>query len=399
VTPTSRREYAHAIRQRYAHASRAVKSQMLTEFRATTGYHRKYAIAVLSTPPAPTPPPGRRRAPTYVAETVTVLGALWEVAGYPWAARLTALLPVWLPWAKQHLSISPQVEHQLRTISPSTIDRRLRGRKRRLKRRLYGRTKPGTLLKHYISLKTDHWDVTAPGFTEMDLVSHSGNSADGAFLQTLNLTDIHTGWSETYAIMGKSQTAVRPALEALRQALPFALRGVDSDNGSEFIHAHLFRYCAGREIQCTRGRPYKKDDSAHIEQKNWTHVRKLLGWDRYDSPEALAAITDLYRHELRLVMNLFQPSVKLVGKVRPGARLTRRYDAPQTPLDRLAASQGVDPATVAALQQLRQRVDPFALAEAIDQKLAKIHRLANRRHSPPPDAVHPAAPPRCDRDE
>jgi hypothetical protein len=168
---------------------------------------------------------------------------------------------------------------------------------------------------------------------------------------------------------------------------------VDSDNGSEFINDHLFRYCVGREIQFTRGGPYKKDDNAPIEQKNWTHVRKLLGWDRYDSPEALAAINDLYRHELRLMMNLFQPSGKLVGKVRRGARLTRRYDAPQTPLDHLAASQGVDPATVAALQQLRQRVDPFALAEAIDQKLAKIHRLANRRHSPRSDAVHPAAPP------
>src|SRR5579883_2388257 len=192
VTPTSQREYAHAIRQRYAHASRAVKSQMLTEFCATTGYHRTYR-------PNPAHQP---RAPRQAA-----LGALWEVAGYPWSARLTALLPVWLPWAKRHLSISPQVEQQLRTISPSTIDRRLRGRTRRLNRRLYGRTKPGTLLKHHIPLKTDHWDVTAPGFTEMDLVSHSGNSADGEFLQTLNLTDIHTGWSETYAIMWTRTTA------------------------------------------------------------------------------------------------------------------------------------------------------------------------------------------------
>ncbi len=163
---------------------------MLTEFCATTGYHRKYAIALLNTPPVPTPPPARRRAPTYSAQAVTILGTLWEVAGYPWSARLKALLPLWLPWAKQHLPISPQVEAQLRTISPSTIDRRLRGRKRRLKRRLYGRTKPGTLLKHHIPIKTDHWDVTAPGFTEMDLVSHSGNSADGDFLQTLNLTDM-----------------------------------------------------------------------------------------------------------------------------------------------------------------------------------------------------------------
>ncbi len=393
MTPTSRREYTHTLRHRYAQASRAAKSQILDEFCATTRYHRKYAIALLTTPPGRTPQPGRRRAPTYTAQTMTVLGALWEAAGYPWSTRLKALLPVWLPWAKQHLPISPPVEAQLRTISPSTIDRRLRGRKRRLKRRLYGRTKPGTLLKHHIPIKTDHWEVTAPGFTEIDLVSHSGNSADGEFLQSLNLTDIHTGWSESSAVMGKSQTAVRAAVEVLRTALPFALRGVDSDNGSEFINNHLYRYCEAREIQFTRGRAYKKDDNAHIEQKNWTHVRKLLGWDRYDSPEALDAINDLYRHELRLMMNLFQPSVKLVGKVRRGARLTRRYDAPQTPLDRLAASQGADPATVTALQQLRHRVDPFTLAETIDRKLAKIHRLANLRHSPRPGAARPQAPP------
>lgn len=391
MTHTSRREYAQAVRQRYAHASRAAKAQILDEFCATTRYHRKYAIALLTAPSRPQPR-ARRRTPTYRAQTVTALAAIWEAAGYPWSARLKALLPLWLPWAKQHLSLSPQIERQLHTISPSTIDRRLRGRKRRLKRRLYGRTKPGTLLKHHIPIKTDQWDVTTPGFTEMDLVSHSGNSADGDFLQTLNLTDIHTGWSESQAVMGKSQAAVCPALEELRHALPFALRGVDSDNGSEFINNHLYRFCDARDIQFTRGRPYKKDDNAHIEQRNWTHVRKLLGWERYDSIAAQEAINDLYRHELRLMMNLFQPSVKLVGKVRRGSRLTRRYDAPQTPLDRLAASPEVDAATVTTLQQLRQRLDPFALAGAIDRKLAKIHRLANLRHSPRPDAVRsPAA--------
>jgi len=391
VTRTSRRDYANAVRQRYTHASRAAKGHILDEFCATTHYHRKYAITLLTAPRRPQPQ-GRRRTPTYRPSTVTALAAIWEAAGYPWSARLKALLPLWLPWATRHLALAPAVQQQLRTISPSTIDRRLQGRKRRLKRRLYGRTKPGTLLKHHIPLKTDHWDVTTPGFTEIDLVSHSGNSADGEFVQSLNLTDIHTGWSESRAVMGKSQTVVRPALEELRQALPFALRGVDSDNGAEFINAHLYRYCDARAIQFTRGRPYKKDDNVHIEQRNWTHVRKLLGWERYDSIAARDAINDLYRHELRLMMNLFQPSVKLVGKIRHGARLTRRYDAPQTPLDRLAASQGADRATVAALQQLRQRLDPFVLAEAIDRKLALIHRLANRRHSPRPDAVHPSSP-------
>ncbi len=298
--------------------------------------------------------------------------------------RLKALLPLWLPWAKRRFPIPPPVERQLLRISPSTIDRRLQGQKRQLQRRLYGRTKPGTLLKHHIPLRTEHWDVTTPGFTEIDLVSHSGNSADGEFCQSLNLTDIHTGWVESRTVMGKGQAAVSAALEELRAALPFALRGLDSDNGSEFINNHLFRYCQWREIQFTRGRPYKKDDNAHIEQKNWTHVRKLLGWDRYDSPAASEAINALYRNELRLMMNLFQPSVKLVRKVRRGSRLTRRYDQPQTPLDRLVASGPEDPAQTAALQQLRDRLDPFALAEMIDRKLRRIYRLANRRQSPRP---------------
>ncbi len=385
MSPRSKQEYIRAIVQRYVSASKAAKHQILTEVCATTGYHRKAAIRRLRQARSPQPTPPRRPRPQiYGARTLTILAGIWEAAGYPWSVRLKALLPLWLPWAKRRVAIGPQMERQLLTISPSTIDRRLQGKKRHLQRRLYGRTKPGTLLKHHIPVKTEHWDVTQPGFTEVDLVSHSGNSADGEFLQSLNLTDIYTGWVESRAVMGKSQTVVNAALEQMRTVMPFALRGLDSDNGAEFINNHLFRYCAGREIQFTRGRPYKKDDNAHIEQKNWTHVRKLLGWDRYDSPAALNAINELYRNELRLMMNLFQPSVKLVRKVRRGSRLTRRYDCPQTPLDRLVASGAGDPAQTAALQQLRDRLDPFALAEMIDRKLRRIYRLANRRQSPRP---------------
>ncbi len=379
--PTSKREYTYVIYQRYATASKAAKRQILDEFCATTGYHRKYAIQVLNgVPPRAARP--RRRTPTYGAQAIAVPAAIWEAASYPWSARLKALLPLWLPWAKRRFQIPPPVERQLRRISPSTIDRRLQPRKRQLKRRLYGRTKPGTLLKHHIPIKTDRWEVTVPGFAEVDLVSHSGNSADGEFIQSLNLTDIHTTWVETRAVLGKGQLGVRKALEEMRTALPFSLAGLDSDNGSEFINNHLWRYCQGNGIQFTRGRPYKKDDNAHVEQKNWTHVRKLLGWDRYDSLAALEAINDLYRNELRLMMNLFQPSVKLLRKVRVGSRLKRVYERPQTPLDRLLASGQGDPAKVAELQHLRNRLDPFALAADIDRKLTRIYRLANHRQSP-----------------
>ncbi|MDR7521037.1 MAG: DDE-type integrase/transposase/recombinase [Armatimonadota bacterium] len=381
MSPTSKREYVRAISHRYRTASRLAKQQILTEFCATTGYHRKAAIRVLNKPPD-AQPRRRRRPSTYGAQAIAVLAAIWEAAGSPWSVRLKALLPLWLPWAKQRLAISPQVERQVLSISPRTIDRRLHAKKRHLRRRLYGRTKPGTLLKHHIPIKTEHWDVTTPGFAETDLVSHSGNAADGEFAYSLNLTDIHSTWVETRATLGRGQTTVLQALQEMAQALPFSLHGLDSDNGSEFINHHLWRYCQTHGIQFTRGRPYKKDDNAHIEQKNWTHVRKLLGWDRYDSPQAVEAINDLYRNELRLMMNLFQPSVKLIRKVRVGSRLKRVYDRPQTPLDRLLASGGGAPAKIAALQQLRQRLNPFALADEIERKLQQIYRLANHRQSP-----------------
>jgi hypothetical protein len=314
--------------------------------------------------------------------------ATWEAAGYPWSVRLKALLPLWLPWVRRRFGLAAQLEAQLLALSPRQMDRRLQPHKRQLKRRLYGRTKPGTLLKHHIPIKTDHWAVTQPGFTEIDLVSHSGNAAEGEFIHSLNLTDIHTTWVETRAVMGKGQARVQQALDEMRGALPFALQGIDSDNGSEFINEHLYRYCQAHQIQFTRGRPYKKDDNAHVEQKNWTHVRKLLGYVRYDSAEALALMNDLYRHELRLFQNLFLPSVKLVKKLRVGSRVRRVYDAPQTALERVLASPAADPRKVAPLVALRDRLDPFALAHTIDQKLEGLYALAaHPRPTPHPPAT------------
>jgi hypothetical protein len=234
------------------------------------------------------------------------------------------------------------------------------------------------LLKHQIPLRTDRWAVTEPGFTEIDLVAHSGDRAEGEFLHSLNVTDIHTTWVETRAVLGKGQLRVQAALEEIRQALPFPLGGIDSDNGSEFINDHLRRYCRRHRIQFTRGRPYKKDDNAHIEQKNWTHVRKVLGYVRYDSEAALMAINAVYA-DLRLLQNLFLPSVKLVTKERVGARVRRRYDQPQTPLERVRQSANIDAPRLAALVARQQTLDPFALAQRIDQALAGIYQLANHR--------------------
>jgi hypothetical protein len=274
------------------------------------------------------------------------------------------------------------MEKQLLGISARQIDRRLKARKSERKRRIYGRTKPGALLKHHIPVKTDSWDVSGPGFSEIDLVAHCGNSGEGEFAHTLNLTDIHSGWTESRALLGKSQVAVQEGLNEIEKGLPFRLLGVDSDNGSEFINWHLKSWCERKQIQLTRGRPYKKDDNAHVEQKNWTHVRKLLGWERYDSRAAVEAINDLYRHELRLWMNLYLPSVKLVKKVRVGSKLRRVYDAAQTPLERVLACAQAKSEQVAELKKLRQSLDPFQLGKLIDQKLQRIYDLTNRRLSP-----------------
>jgi len=354
------------------------KQRILDEFCANCGYHRKHAIRLLNgaPPSAPPSPRRRRRRVTYGPRLLSILKAVWEAADYPWSVRLHALLSEWMPWIRRRFRFTAGVEQQLLQISPRSIDRRLREEKRKVRRRIYGRTKPGTLLKHHIPVKTDHWDVKVPGFTEIDLVSHSGNSASGDFCYSLNLTDIHTGWTETQAVLGKSQEAVRAALETIRQALPFALHGIDSDNGSEFINDHLYRYCQAGAIQFTRGRPYKKDDNAHIEQKNWTHVRRLLGYARYDSAQAREAINDLYRNELRLFQNLFLPSVKLERKERIGSRLRRHYEAPQTPFQRVAAAPAADPERVAELRGQRRTLDPFQLSARVQAKLEGIFGLS-----------------------
>lgn len=379
VGPQATREYLARMRERYERAGRDAKSGLLDEVCEVTGYHRKAAIRLLRRPAATGPRRRRGRRVRYSPEVVRALRAIWTAAGYPWSVRLKALLPQWLPWARRRLRLSPAIERALAQISARQIDRRLQPYKQELRRRMYGRTKPGTLLKHHIPVQTERWNVTVPGFTEIDLVSHSGACADGEFLHSLNVTDIHTTWVETQAVLGKSQERVRQALETIRLALPFGLRGIDSDNGSEFINDHLYRYCRRRQIQFTRGRPYKKDDNAHIEQKNWTHVRKLVGYDRYDSPAALAALTALYA-DLRLLQNLWLPSVKLVKKTRVGSRVRRQYDRPQTPLDRVRACADADSAKVAALTQLQRTQDPFALAARIEQQQDRLYALANHRH-------------------
>ena len=382
----SRMEYVESVYKRYRESSKPSKTKILDELCEVCKYNRKYAITKLRQLPnkgKPRAGPKRKRSKKYDHQVLGVIEKVWKAANYPWSLRLKEILRLWLPWIRKHYRTSPEIEAKLLSISPSTIDRALKDKKIKLKRRLYGRTKPGTLLRHKIPVRTDTWDVKRPGFLEADLVPHSGESSFGEFVFSLNLTDILSGWVETQAVMGKGQAGVVSAIEKLSGRVPFKVLGLDSDNGSEFINYHLFSWCEKKEIQFTRSRPYKKDDNAHIEQKNWTHVRKFMGWDRYDTQEALEAMNDLYDNELCLFMNLFQPSVKLQKVIRKGSRKKRVYDDPQTPLDRLVSSKHGDKEKIAEFVALRESMDPFSLSERLNEKLEHIWSLAHYRPTTP----------------
>lgn len=373
-------DYLRQIYHRYHKSSKKEKTKILDEFCKNCHHHRKHAIRLLNDiPPEDKKSHKRKRNYVYLHQTISILETIWEAAGYPWSVRLKAAIPLWFPYAKQHLHISPEIEKQLLSISPATIDRRLKNKKYRIKKRIYTQTRPGYLLKHQIPIKTDNWDVHIPGFLEADLVSHGGASSEGDFIHSLNCTDIFTTWTETRAIMGRGQTSALVALEEIKDALPFKLLGLDPDNDQAFINWHIKKFCDIHKIQFTRSRPYKKDDNAHIEQKNWTHVRKIFGYCRYDSEIALQLMNDLYRHELRWFMNFFQPSVKLVKKVRIGSKIKRIYDKPKTPFQRLCESKKPDPVKLTQLKKLFLSLNPFELSKIIDKKLNKIYQMRTKK--------------------
>ena len=252
----SKREYLESISVRDRQSRRPEKQRILDEFMRVCGYHRKYAIGLLNRPlPVPQPRRRTRRAPHYSEAIIEVLAQLWAATGYLCAVRLKAALPQWLPWLRRRVTLTSTQERQLLAMSPRQVERRLHTRKQRLKRTLYGTTRPGALLKQMIPIKTDHWDVTHPGYLEIDLVSHSGATASGEFLSTLDCVDSHTGWVERQAVMGKGQQGIVQALTTIEGQLPVGLRGMDSDNGSEFINDQVWAFCQRRPVQFTRSRP------------------------------------------------------------------------------------------------------------------------------------------------
>jgi hypothetical protein len=262
----------------------------------------------------------------------------------------------------------------LRHISPSTIDRLLKPVRTKYGKHGRSTTKPGTLLRKQIPIATNQWDETRPGFLEADMVAHCGDTTAGNYVSTLDLVDIATGWTEQRAVRGKGERGVLEQIADAESSLPFPLLGFDCDNGSEFLNYHLLRHFTERTqpVSFTRSRAYHKDDNAHIEQKNWTHVRQWLGYDRFDDPSCVDLLNDLYRNEWRLFHNFFCLSVKLIAKERVGSKTIKRHDSPKTPYQRIMASVHVSESIKQSLEKTLETLNPFVLRQAMEVKLKKI---------------------------
>src|SRR5512136_2040373 len=371
MSPRSKKEYIETVFLRYKKATRPQKKVILDEFCRTLGYHRKHAIRVLRNfKRFTTPKPKQRgRRPLYKQEDILKpLKQIWLAANLPCSKRLKAILPLWLP-GYVHLfgALPPMVAEALVKISPATIDRLLKPARIHYTKRGRSTTKPGTLLRKQIPIQTNQWDESKPGFLEADTVAHCGESLLGMFAYTIDCVDIATGWTEQRAVWGKGETGVLQQIKDIEKMLPFPLLGFDCDNGSEFLNYHLLKHLTQRKnpVQFTRSRAYHKDDNAHVEQKNWTHVRQWLGYQRLDNPNVVPLLNDLYGHEWRLLHTFFCPSMKLLSKERIGSKTLNHHDPPKTPYQRIAESPHISADTKQLLSKQLETLNPFVLIQTI----------------------------------
>ena len=380
MTRRSIREYAQALRSRYLQASKEEKGKILDEFTKVTGLHRKAVIRLLhrSSQSRAVKRRGRpRKFGTGVAEALRVV---WEASDRLCSKRLQPFLPEMVKVLRQHSEqiIDAATEGQLCRMSPSTIDRVLRPCRKLGGRRGLTTTRPGSLLKSSIPIRTfADWQENKPGFVEVDLVGHCGESTEGFYLNTLCAVDVASGWTECLPVWGKGQERVGGAVHKIRQRLPFPLLGLDSDNGSEFINQHLFTYCHQQGITFTRSRAYKKNDSCHVEQKNGNVVRRLVGYDRYASKAAYQSLGRIYDC-VRLYLNFFQPTMKLLSKTRHGARVQKVYEKAQTPYQRILKLGVLSEAKQAELATTYSGLNPVRLLKQINSNLEQLWRMAER---------------------
>jgi len=383
MSPRSKREYREAVHLRYKNATRREKTAILDEFCATCGCHRKHAIRVLKRFKRFTKPKTKKRGKPVVYQNEAIgkpLKEIWLKANLPCSKRLKAILPIWLPgYVQLYAKLSPEVTNALLRISPPTIDRLLKPIRIHYTKRGRSTTKPGTLLRKKIPIKTNQWDESRPGFLEADTVAHCGDSTSGMYVNTIDFEDIATGWTEQRAVWGKGETGVLEQIKNIEKTLPFPLLGFDCDNGGEFLNYHLIRHFTERKqpVQFTRSRAYHKDDNAHIEQKNWTHIRQWLGYDRLDNPKVVSLLNNLYTKEWRLFHNFFCPSVKLIAKERIGSKTIKRHDLPKTPYQRIMVSPHIQESVKLSLSNQLENLNPFMLRKTMDKKLKIIFSIIN----------------------
>ena len=377
ISMATRQELIAAVGSRYRASSRSERRQILAEFVAVTGYHRKHAIRVLAREPAPGPGPQARSCHRLYDEAVRqALIVLWEASDRICGKRLKAALPLLIGAMEQHghLALDPTVKQQLLSISAATIDRLLSATREQASGGRKRRSGVGSAIRRSVPIRTfADWKDPPPGYFEADMVEHCGGTKqDGNFVHSLVLTDIATGWTECVALLVREQTLIVQGFAKVRSDLPFAMRGLDTDNDSAFMNETVLGYCQAQGLELTRSRAYKKNDQAWVEQKNGAIVRRLVGYGRLSGLPATRALAQLYAVS-RLYINFFQPSFKLKSKTREGARVTKRYHAPMTPCERLLSLPSVDEAIKAQLRSQLAQLDPVRLLHDIR---AAQHELA-----------------------
>lgn len=382
MTHMGKKELISAVKPRYLKAGKKEKGKILDEFCRNTGFARKYAIQIFQAgyDDRRTAREGRKpRKKKYTSEVLAVAVKVWELLDYPCGARLQPLLTPTLEAMMRHkeIFVSEKIKSSLGEISAKTLDRRLK-KERQIRRldRNRGTTRHGSLLKSSIPVRITHWDAKEVGFMEMDTVAHNGGDPSGEFIYSLDMVEIYSGWSEQYAVLGKGEAGVIKAVNEIKNDLPFSLLGLDSDSGGEFVNWHMVKYCDKHKLLFTRSRPDRKNDNAYVEQKNYTHIRKQLGYGRFDTEEQLIAINDLYRNEFRLFNNFFKPVMKIISKEKINNSVCKKkYDTTKTPYQRLMLHPHISQEKKKEMTALYLSLNPVKLKKAIDEKIKNIKKL------------------------
>jgi len=399
LTMRQKKAVTKELKDRYQRASKKEKTMMLNEFLRLTGYNRCYACQILKKKEivlgylniagkrikyiTDKRKIKRKKKKIYDQEVLVALKEIWKICDYICSKRLapflSEIIPVLERWGEIKLNL--KVREKLGKISAATIDRLLADTRKRYRIKGRSTTRPGTLLKKSIPIRTfADWNEKVPGFFEVDLVSHDGGATRGDFNQSLNFTDISTGWEEMVAVKNKAQVWVFAGIKNIKERLPFSMLGIDSDNGAEFINAHLIRYCKEHKITFTRSRPYRKNDSCFVEQKNWSVIRRAVGYGRYDTDKELNTLNKLYGY-LRLYVNFFQPVRKLIKKERIGSKVIKRYDEAKTPYRRVLVSTDIEDEVKVKLRKEYDMLNPAELKRKITKlqnKLLKLNALKQK---------------------